>query len=71
MQSTPSRPIKKNLASWLCKSLGWLLAGIGFLCKALLAVWATLAIYFSNLPWLGCDWCWPWLLRRSAFGPYG
>jgi len=30
--------------------LGWLAAAIGFLCRALLVTWATLAIYFSNLP---------------------
>lgn len=28
-----------------------LLAGLGFLGKALVHAWATLAIYFSNLPW--------------------
>ena len=31
--------------------LGWLIAGIWFLCRVLLIAWATLAIYFSNLPW--------------------
>lgn len=39
---------------FLSKSLGWLIAGIWLLCKVLLIVWATLAIYYSNLPW-------PWL----------
>ena len=29
----------------------WLIAGIWFLCKVLLIAWATLAIYYSNLPW--------------------
>lgn len=29
----------------------WLLAGLGFLCKVVIATWATLAIYYSNLPW--------------------
>jgi hypothetical protein len=43
--------MKKILASWLFKLLGWLWAWIGFLCKALLVIWASLAIYFSNLPW--------------------
>jgi len=37
--------------SWLRKCLGWLLAGIGFLCRFLLLGWGTLAIYYSNLPW--------------------
>jgi len=49
----------------LCKLLGWLLAGIGFLCKALLAVWATLAIYFSNLPW-----AWLRLVLAVAFAAF-
>ena len=35
----------------LPRSLGWLIAGIWFLCRALLIAWATLAIYYSNLPW--------------------
>ena len=30
---------------------GWLIAGIWFLCRVLLIAWATLAIYYSNLPW--------------------
>jgi hypothetical protein len=33
------------------KFLGWLIAGIWFLCRVLLIAWATLAIYYSNLPW--------------------
>jgi hypothetical protein len=31
----------------------WLIAGLWFLCKVLLIAWATLAIYYSNLPWSG------------------
>lgn len=31
--------------------LRWLAAGLRFLFRALLVAWATLAIYFSNLPW--------------------
>ena len=31
----------------------WLIAGIWFLCQVLLIAWATLAIYYSNLPWPG------------------
>lgn len=34
----------------LSSSLGWLTAGLWFLCRALLVAWATLAIYYSNLP---------------------
>ncbi len=31
--------------------LGWLIAGLWFLCRVVLIVWAALAIYYSNLPW--------------------
>jgi hypothetical protein len=37
-----------------CRLLGpvrWLLTGLAFLGRALLVTWATLAIYYSNLPW--------------------
>jgi hypothetical protein len=36
---------------FLSRLLGWLIAGIWFLCRVLLIAWATLAIYYSNLPW--------------------
>jgi hypothetical protein len=39
--------------SFLSRSLGWLIAGTWFLCQVILAAWATLAIYYSNLPWPG------------------
>jgi hypothetical protein len=35
------------------RSVGWVITGIWFLCLALLVAWATLAIYYSNLPWAG------------------
>jgi hypothetical protein len=38
---------------FLSRSLGWLITGIWSLCRALLIAWATLAIYYSNLPWAG------------------
>ena len=38
---------------FLSRSLGWLIAGIWFLCRVVLVAWATLAIYYSNLPWAG------------------
>ncbi len=31
----------------------WLLAGVWFLVRVVLILWATLAIYYSNLPWPG------------------
>jgi len=36
---------------FLSKSLGLLIAGFWLLCRILLVAWATLAIYYSNLPW--------------------
>jgi hypothetical protein len=37
----------------LSRFLGWLVRGIWFLCQVVLVAWATLAIYYSNLPWVG------------------
>ena len=45
---TDSRAIKPSLFS---KPFIWLIGVIGFLCRVLLLAWATLAIYYSNLPW--------------------
>ncbi|MFY9835150.1 MAG: DUF4105 domain-containing protein [Xanthobacteraceae bacterium] len=39
--------------SFLSKVLSWLIKGIRFLFRALLIAWATLAIYYSNLPSAG------------------
>jgi hypothetical protein len=50
MTFTESHTIK-TLAAWIFKCLRWLFSGIGFLCRVLLLAWATLAIYYSNLPW--------------------
>jgi len=52
MASTESRPTKAQ-ASWLYKSLGWLFTGARFLFLVVLLGWATLAIYYSNLPGQG------------------
>jgi Domain of unknown function (DUF4105) len=61
MASTESRHLK-NLPVWFSKILRWLLRGIGFICRVLLVGWATLAIYYSNLPW-----AWLRLLLALAF----
>src|SRR5262245_51087261 len=37
--------------SFLSRSFGWLTRAIWILCQALLVAWASLVIYFSNLPW--------------------
>jgi hypothetical protein len=50
LDDTDSRAVKAR-TSWFSKPLIWLIAVIGFLCRVLLLAWATLAIYYSNLPW--------------------
>ena len=45
-----SNPMQAR-ASWFSRSLHWLLAGAWFFCRFLLVSWASLAIYYSNLPW--------------------
>src|ERR1700730_8095958 len=42
-----------SLRSFLSRALGWLIAIIVSLCWAIPIAWATLAIYYSNLPWAG------------------
>ena len=39
--------------SFLSRLLGWLTRIIVSLCWAIPIAWATLAIYYSNLPWAG------------------
>jgi hypothetical protein len=38
---------------FLSRPFGWLIAVAGFLCLAVPLAWATLVIYYSNLPWAG------------------
>ena len=45
-------PLRSD-CGFLSRSLGWLIGGIWFLCRVVLIAWATLAIYYSNLPWAG------------------
>src|SRR5215472_12940572 len=52
--------------SWLFKPLRFLLIGLGFLCRILIVVWATLAIYYSNLPWF-----WLRMVLAIAFLAFG
>src|ERR1700729_1294736 len=46
------RPMN-SLRSFLFRPLGWLIAIVVSLCWAVPIAWATLAIYYSNLPWAG------------------
>jgi hypothetical protein len=50
MICTDSRAIKTR-TSGFSKAFIWLIAVTGFLFRVLLLAWATLAIYYSNLPW--------------------
>jgi hypothetical protein len=50
LDDTDSRAVKAR-TSWFSKLFIWLIAVTGFLCRVLLLAWATLAIYYSNLPW--------------------
>jgi Domain of unknown function (DUF4105) len=50
MASTDSRQSRK-LPVWISKPIRWLLRGISFIFGILLVTWATLALYYSNLPW--------------------
>jgi hypothetical protein len=50
LDDADSRAVKAR-TSWFSKLLIWLIAVTGFLCRVLLLAWATLAIYYSNLPW--------------------
>ena len=42
---------RSSTKPWLLRPLVWLWAVIGFLLRFLLLAWATLALYWSNLPW--------------------
>jgi Domain of unknown function (DUF4105) len=65
MPSIESQPTRAS-ASWLFKPLRWLLSGLGFLCRVALIGWATLAIYYSNLPW-----AWARVALALAFMAFG
>jgi hypothetical protein len=57
---------KRGLVFWLLTPIRWLFAILGFVLKVAIIGWATLAIYYSNLPW-------PWLraLLAAAFMAFG
>jgi hypothetical protein len=50
MAFTESRP-RWSAPAWLARPAHWLGVAVGFLIRAVLLGWATLAIYYSNLPW--------------------
>ena len=65
MTSTELLP-KKPLKLWLVKPLGWMLTTLKFLVRFVPLIWATSAIYWSNLPWY-----WARLVLALAFLAYG
>ena len=65
MSTTEAHPTRAP-AFWVFKILRWLVTGLGILFRAALIGWASLATFYSNLPW-------PWLrlalaLAFAAFG---
>ena len=65
MACTESHTIKAQI-SWFSRAFLWLKAVLGFLCRVLALTWATLAIYYSNLPW-----AWVRLSLAVAFLVFG
>ena len=62
-------PIKRTrfqLVNWFSTPLRWLSTGVGFFVRVGLVVWATLALYYSNLPWAGMR-----LILATAFLVFG
>src|SRR5262245_28924301 len=59
------RPAPKAWRSWLLSPVRWVLTGLGFLGRLVLVTWATLAIYYSNLPW-----AWSRLALAVAFAGF-
>jgi len=51
MPQTESRPVAAPMTRWPRTLLRWLLGGLSVLAQVLIAAWACLAIYYSNLPW--------------------
>lgn len=63
MTSTEARP---SSTPWLLKPIAWLWTGLGFLFRFFVLAWATLALYWSNLPW-----AWLRLVLAIAFLAFG
>lgn len=51
MPSTEPRNVAAGWARWPLVLLRWLLAALWILVRVLIVVWASLAIYFSSVPW--------------------
>jgi Domain of unknown function (DUF4105) len=66
MTSTEPRPVAVRVSGWLRKIPSWLFKGLRFLLLALGLAWASLAIYFSTLPW-----AWLRITLAVAFAAFG
>jgi hypothetical protein len=55
----PARPGRRPWVRWFTWPLHWCWLAVRSLLQLLLIAWATLAIYYSNLPW-------PWLRLEWA-----
>lgn len=64
--TNPDAPVRKLVPAWLARPLSWLSIAAWFLCRAVVVGWATLALYYSNLPW-----GWARLLLAIAFLAFG
>ena len=62
MKSRPKKPLKSRLV----KPLGWMLTTLTFLVRLVPLIWATSAIFWSNLPWY-----WARLVLALTFLAYG
>ena len=64
MDEAEKSPLRRR-PTWIARSLGWCRKGLRIFGQFLLIAWATLAIYFSNLPW-----AWARLASAIVFGSF-
>src|SRR5262245_61365198 len=63
--TAPGRPAPKGWRRWWLRPVRWLLTGLGVLGRLWLVTWATLAIYYANVPW-----AWSRLALAVAFAAF-
>jgi hypothetical protein len=64
--TNPSRPVRRPLPPWIARLRRWCWTGLCRAAQFLLITWATLAIYYSNLPW-----AWARVALAVAFAGFG
>src|SRR5262249_17858783 len=62
----PPRPVRRRLLAWIARPVRWCWTGLWRASRFLLIAWATLAIYYSNLPW-----AWARVALAVAFAGFG